>query len=66
MKEYKQRGFALLSFAGLLPMVHSFHLPEWEANNAKVEADKLPPHLKDRIQVVPAELSFAVDGGTKP
>jgi hypothetical protein len=62
MSEYQQRGFAVLSFAGKLPMVHSFHLPEWEANNAKVEAEKLPPHLKEQLQVVPAVLSFTASG----
>jgi hypothetical protein len=59
----EQRGWALVSFAGELPMVHSFHLPEWEAGHAKQAAQALPPHLRDRLQVVPAVLNFTADAG---
>lgn len=63
MKNWEQKGFAVVSFVGPLPMVHSFHMPEWEAKSAMGELHGLPAHLIDRLQVLPATLTFQADGG---
>lgn len=55
---WRQAGFVLVSRAGELPLVHSFHLPRWEAESAAEQARKLPSELVTDLQVVPATLEF--------
>jgi hypothetical protein len=55
---FEQRGWVVVSYAGELPVMHSFHMPEWEAKLALAAAKRLPAHLTDSLQMVPATLRF--------
>lgn len=62
-EEWTQDGFAVVSLvtpAGPpgLPLLHSFHLPEWEALARLDALATLPEELRDRATVVPARLLF--------
>lgn len=62
MAKWEQRCFLLVSrVPGTgTPLIHSFHLPEWEALSAKKEAEALPDHLIDGLAVVPAVAHFEI------
>lgn len=56
--KFEQRGWVVVSYAEELPVLHSFHTPEWEAKLALAAAKRLPAHLVDNLQMVPATLHF--------
>lgn len=58
-RAWEQRGFALVSRCGHLPLLHSFHLPRWEAERAREVAQQtLPEELRAGLGVVEATLHF--------
>lgn len=66
---WTQKGFAVVSVvseAGGMPLLHSFHLPEWEANIAKDACASLPENLTQGLAVVPAVLTFEMPTLAEP
>lgn len=45
-------------------MLHSFHLPKWEADQAKQKAEALPAELTEGLRVIPATLVFDLPPNT--
>lgn len=54
-----QPGFVVVSdVGGGLPLVHAFHLAQWEADRTLAERQKLSADLTRNIRVQPATLNF--------
>lgn len=57
-KRWSQPGFAVVSDAGVAPIVHDFAVTKAEATHEAGEAARLPAHLRTNLRVVPAVLTL--------
>ena len=58
---WKQQGYAVVSIAGDLPLVHNFVKTEGEATDAEEKALELPEHLRENLRIVEATLVFDLE-----
>ena len=61
--EWTQRGFAVISWAGPLPLLHGFFLPKWEAENELRRIRTMSVDLKVGLCIVDARLTFMAKKG---
>ena len=72
-QHWTQKGFAVVSNGpNDYPILHSFHMPEWEAQSQLERIkEQLPAKYIEGIQIIHAELklewppALSVDGGEK-
>ena len=58
-REWSQSGFALISWAGPLPLVHQFCGGKLEAEDAERRILKeLPEELREGLKIVESRLTF--------
>jgi hypothetical protein len=58
-KEWSQPGFVVISWAGVLPLVHKFCYARWEAElEEKRILEELPEDLRSGLKIVESRLIF--------